>query len=157
MTVECNFICFDAGVEDAQSANPGTGGDGGTGTGGSDGGRDGGACVTVTDCAPNPGAACKSVCSDGSNPCVNACVNNQCVARGCPGDDGGASSPHSQGQSCDDGLGCTAGLVCKAIGDPCATYPNCKVCYLPCQSDGGCPGNYSCAPTSGQGGDVCIL
>lgn len=41
-------------------------------------------CNQVSDCPPNPGASCANVCSDGSNPCVIACVTHQCVERGCP-------------------------------------------------------------------------
>lgn len=72
---------------------------------------------------------------------------------------GGDPAPpvHAEGDSCDDGLACTSGLVCKAIGDPCPTYPSCKVCYLPCGAGGTCPSGYRfCFPVSGQGGDVCI-
>lgn len=136
---------------------PGTGGAPGTGGVSGSGGSDGGvaSCNVTSDCPPNPGASCAQVCSDGSNPCTFACVSHQCVARGCPGD-GGVASPHAEGESCDDGQGCTTGLVCKAIGDPCPTYPNCKVCYLPCQTGGICPNNRICFPPSGQGGDVCL-
>jgi hypothetical protein len=46
---------------------------------------DGGArCKTASDCPPTGGAACASVCSDGTNPCLNACVGGHCVERGCP-------------------------------------------------------------------------
>lgn len=50
------------------------------------------ACSDTVPCGPNPGAACARVCKDGSNPCSYACVNHQCVSRGCPEDvvvDGG--------------------------------------------------------------------
>jgi len=41
-------------------------------------------CVEDTDCGPNPAASCARICPDGTNPCVLACVANQCVPRDCP-------------------------------------------------------------------------
>jgi hypothetical protein len=90
--------------------------------------------------------------------CPEAGTDGTSGAGGAGGNgDGGVQTVHNEGQSCDDGLGCTPGLVCKAIGDPCPTYPNCNICYLPCGTDGGCPSNYrTCFPPSGQGGNVCL-
>lgn len=69
-----------------------------------------------------------------------------------------ASGPHNLGESCDDGRGCPSGAVCKAVGDPCATFPNCKVCYTPCDSSAPntCAVGQTCVAPFGQGGDVCI-
>jgi hypothetical protein len=68
-----------------------------------------------------------------------------------------APALHHEGESCDDGAGCDPGLVCKAVGDPCPTYPRCSVCYVPCGDAGTCPPGYrTCIPPTGQGGDVCI-
>jgi hypothetical protein len=116
------------------------------------------ACGPAVQCPPNPAATCAQTCADGSNPCVYACVDGMCVARGCPAPpDAAVAAAHHEGQSCDDGLGCDPGLVCKGIGDPCPTYPSCKVCYLPCGDGGVCPVGYrTCFPPSGQGGDVCL-
>jgi hypothetical protein len=120
-------------------------------------------CAQTSDCPPNPAAACVKNCSDGTNPCVLVCRASMCVDRGCPGDvdagvpDAAQAPAHAEGDSCDDGLACAAGLVCTGVGDPCPTYPNCKRCYLPCQPGGVCPSDYRvCIPPSGQGGNVCI-
>jgi hypothetical protein len=119
-------------------------------------------CGQTSDCPVNPAATCAHLCPDGSNPCPYACRSGECVPRGCPGeaDAGpvdGAPAPHAEGESCDDGLGCVTGLVCTGVGDPCPTYPNCKMCYLPCEPGGVCPSGYrTCIPPYGQGGNVCV-
>jgi hypothetical protein len=64
----------------------GGGGDGGRGSG-TDGGATAKACSSNADCPINVAAYCAHVCSDRSNPCINACVNGRCQPRGCP--DGG--------------------------------------------------------------------
>lgn len=57
-------------------------------------------CVHTSDCPVNTGASCASVCADGSNPCVNACIAGRCAARGCP--DGGAEAAvDAQSSACD--------------------------------------------------------
>jgi hypothetical protein len=72
--------------------------------------------------------------------------------------DAASTVGHKEGEACDDGLACVAGLVCKAVGDPCPTYPNCKTCWVPCDSAGPntCAVGQSCIAPHGQGGDVCI-
>jgi hypothetical protein len=73
-------------------------------------------CNVTSDCPPNPGASCASVCSDGSNPCVTACVAHQCVARGCPD----ASATDAAGDATDTGdAKDAADAVCTG------TRPNC--------------------------------
>jgi len=144
----------------------------------------GGTCNAKTDPAAKP-EVCATSCAVSLGPSTCGCVNHKCSAdsacivtgsglcpycpfgyqtgaTGCatcicaPGD-GGVDGPlHARGESCDDGIGCTAGLVCKAIGDPCATYPKCKQCYLPCGSGGSCPTAERCVPPVGQGGNVCL-
>jgi hypothetical protein len=120
------------------------------------------ACQQSSECGPNPAATCAHICSDQSNPCVYVCRDFHCVMRGCPGDvDAGppdaAVTQYEEGDSCDDGLACAAGLLCTSVGDPCPTYPNCKVCYVPCGPGGLCPSGYrTCIPQYGQGGNVCI-
>jgi hypothetical protein len=82
-------------------------------------------CNSDADCPPNPGASCASpLCSDGSNPCANACVNHQCVARGCPASTpdlgfcqgGTAGVPSARGGCCSEWISCQAGLTCHAVG-----------------------------------------
>jgi len=75
-------------------------------------------------------------------------------SEGPSGDAGGG--PHVLGERCDDGRGCDPGLVCKAVGDPCPTYPKCNVCYRPCGDGGACPAQQICFPPVGQGGNVCF-
>jgi hypothetical protein len=120
-------------------------------------------CHETAECGPNPAATCVRTCSDNSNPCVFVCRDLHCVTLGCPGDidagppDAAVANAHAEGESCDDALGCVTGLVCTGVGDPCPTFPNCKVCYLPCGPGGVCPSDYrTCIPPSGQGGNVCI-
>jgi hypothetical protein len=70
-------------------------------------------CNQISDCPPNQGASCASVCSDGSNPCLIACAAHQCVERGCP--DGGGTN-----------VGGDAGDAGDAADAGCAgTAPNC--------------------------------
>jgi hypothetical protein len=82
-------------------------------------------CNQVSDCPPNTVASCASVCSDGSNPCVNACVAHQCVARGCldAGLADGGGDAGDAGPAADAG---DAGDASDASDAGCAgTRPNC--------------------------------
>ena len=94
-------------------------------------------CKTTADCPPNPGADCAMTCADGSNPCVNACINSLCKPRGCPSVDGGVCAPDA---------GLAAANCCHAIGDVCTKNGDCcsgncitrnhaGYCCVP----GGCP------------------
>ena len=90
-----------------------------------------GECSTTADCPVNPGATCARLCSDGSNPCPNVCVNHQCVMRGCPNSDGGT------------------GTACAAAGGTCvALVPGPNVC-----PNGHLDGNVAC----GEVGLSCCL
>jgi hypothetical protein len=144
----------------------------------------GGTCDAKTDPAPKP-EVCATSCAATLGPSTCGCVNHKCSADSacivtgsglcpycpfgyqtgatgcstciCAAGDGGVDGPlHARGDSCDDGIGCTSGLVCKAIGDPCPTYPKCKRCYLPCGNGGACPAAERCVPPTGQGGNVCL-
>jgi hypothetical protein len=103
-----------------------------------------------------PGSGLCPYCPNGYLTGATGCPTCQCVGGDAGLDAASDASPHALGDRCDDGAGCTAGLVCKAIGDPCPTYPNCKVCYQPCGDGGACPAALRCFPPVGQGGDVCL-
>jgi hypothetical protein len=115
-------------------------------------------CSTASACIVQGSGLCP-YCPNGYLKGATGCETCQCA-----GGDGGADArdasgdggPHALGEPCDDGLGCTSGLVCKAIGDPCPTYPKCNRCYRPCGDGGACPFAQRCVPPVGQGGDVCI-
>jgi hypothetical protein len=144
----------------------------------------GGTCNAKTDPVGKP-EVCATSCAVSLGPSTCGCVNHKCSADSacivsgsglcpycpfgyqtgatgcatciCAAGDGGVDGPlHARGESCDDGIGCTAGLVCKAIGDPCPTYPQCKQCYLPCAANGTCPTAERCVPPVGLGGNVCL-
>jgi hypothetical protein len=144
----------------------------------------GGTCDAKTDPAAKP-QVCATSCAVSLGPSTCGCVNHKCSADSacivtgsglcpycpfgyqtgatgcatciCAAGDGGTDGPlHARGDSCDDGVGCESGLVCKAIGDPCPTYPKCKQCYLPCGNGGSCPTAERCFPPVGQGGNVCL-
>jgi hypothetical protein len=144
----------------------------------------GGTCDAKTDPAPKP-TLCATSCAIGLAPTTCGCVNHQCStasacitagsglcpycpfgyqmgATGCAtcicaaGDGGVDAGLHAAGDACDDGISCAPGLICKAIGDPCATYPKCQRCYLPCGAGGACPAGERCVPPVGQGGNVCL-
>jgi hypothetical protein len=143
----------------------------------------GGVCIAKADPPVTP-MVCNTSCAIGFGPATCGCVNHKCSsesacivpgsglcpycangymtgATGCQtctcvgGDAGSDAGVHAAGEACDDGLGCTSGLVCKAIGDPCPTYPKCNRCYMPCNG-GACPFGLRCVPPVGQGGDVCL-
>jgi hypothetical protein len=116
-------------------------------------------CNQVSDCPPNTAASCASVCSDGSNPCVTACVGHQCVERGCPdagttdagGDAGDAGHAGDAGDAGD--AGCTG------------TRPNCfgndvtKCCGQDPSGPASCVGGaWECgtAPAPGCNGTSCL-
>ncbi len=83
-------------------------------------------CNVVADCPVNTGASCATTCPDGSNPCVNACTNHQCVQRGCPAaTDGGSCQPLAGP--------CTVNSDC--CSDNCITRVSPGYCCVP----GGCP------------------
>lgn len=42
------------------------------------------ACNQVSDCPVTGGGACANACTDGTDPCANACVAKVCSQRGCP-------------------------------------------------------------------------
>lgn len=109
-------------------------------------------CSTVADCPVNAGASCARVCSDGSNPCGTACVDGQCVERGCPGDhdmagasDAGLPDAATGGDDAGgDGGACAAnGAGCNGNGDCCSG--NCITRFVVdggmgyCCVPGGCP------------------
>jgi len=108
-----------------------------------------------------PGSGLCPYCPNGYLTGVTGCQTCQC-AGGDAGPDSATTdsasdgSAHALGESCDDGRGCTTGLVCKAVGDPCGTYPKCNVCYRPCGVGGTCPTGQRCFPPVGQGGNVCF-
>jgi hypothetical protein len=113
-------------------------------------------CNQVSDCPPNPGASCASVCSDGSNPCVVACVAHQCVERGCS--DGGASDVEVEaGDASEAGDAADGGCT--------GTAPNCfgSDTQLCCPPDPSGPascigGAWRCgtAPAPGCNGTSCF-
>jgi hypothetical protein len=111
--------------------------------------------VALGACSDAP----KSLAIDGPMP-IDTGVDAVHVAAGDAsiGDAGvDGQSVHHEGEACDHGACCDPGLVCKAVGDPCPTFPRCSVCYVPCVDAGTCPPGYrTCIPPSGQGGDVCI-
>jgi hypothetical protein len=121
-----------------------------------------GGCQTCA-CAPTDAGMDSTIDANGDSPTdegVDRPVDSQLevatdVSLDEPLDeaDGG---PHALDEACDDGRGCDPGLVCKAVGDPCPTYPKCKVCYRPCGDGGACPAQQICLPPVGQGGNVCI-
>jgi hypothetical protein len=102
-------------------------------------------CSVDADCPPNPGASCAHVCADGTNPCGNVCVGNQCVMRGCPNDvdgglDGGSSDAGGSDAGSSDGGSCQPnGGQCSVPGDCCSG--NCITRVSPgyCCEPGGCP------------------
>lgn len=84
---------------------------GGSGGAGGAGGR---SCTTVSDCGPNPGAACAQTCPNGSNPCGFVCRSNLCVQAGCPSGAGGNGGAAGQGGGA--AFSCGAGGAAGANG-----------------------------------------
>lgn len=114
-------------------------------------------CSSMSACIV-PGSGLCPYCPNGYLTGATGCQTCQCAGgdAGLDSSTDGGGDAHALGDSCDDGRGCADGLVCKAIGDPCPTYPKCNRCYRPCGDGGACPATERCFPPVGQGGNVCI-
>jgi hypothetical protein len=111
-------------------------------------------CSSASACIVSGSGLCP-YCPFGYQKGATGCATCICAA-GDGGTDGLDGGLHALGDSCDDGVGCTSGLICKAIGDPCPTYPKCNRCYQPCGDGGACPAALRCIPPVGLGGNVCL-
>jgi len=82
----------------------------------------GGACQLASDCPISAGAACATVCADGSNPCRAACVDGECALRGCPTlvtVDGGIEAC-SSAADCGVNPAASCAATCDDGSNPCA-------------------------------------
>jgi hypothetical protein len=130
----------------------------------------------------NGGAACARVCKDGSNPCSEDCIANQCVAHGCPEDVAAAGCKPScgVGETCvmrqlnggaqrlpDDAGNCPAGTHPSNLGgsfvvcanDPtfmCAKRPSSCGPFIDCNCATDLCGSYMCTGASNAEVD-CVL
>jgi hypothetical protein len=94
---------------------------------------DAGECRSIADCPANSGAVCPSVCIDGTDPCVSACVAGRCAPRGCPdAGDGGDVAP----SMCVGAGLCPAGQTFDSA--LCACTPTADA-QSPCVQTGICP------------------
>ena len=108
----------------------------------------GGTCNVPGDCPINTGADCAQTCADGSNPCVNTCLNHQCAKRGCPSTDLGATTCAAAGGQC---VALTATPGCPN-GHIDGTY-SCAVggsCCIPSSDAGTCQPNGKACTTASQ-------
>jgi hypothetical protein len=107
-------------------------------------------CSRPSDCPLNTGASCAATCSDGSNPCINACVDKLCELRGCP-------VAYSQLPACTNNWDCSPTDHCSLT---CAGSPCQSVCINGTCSFAGCNpfSAAACFPNGeacGRSGDCC--